>query len=131
MLQEISLALWRALPTFRNDCSERTFLFRIATNRCISHLSRRREAISLEDAEIEPVDLAMNSETRIVEEEQQRRLLRAVRGLPLIYREVIVLFLEDMEYKEIAEVMGISESNLGARLTRARERLKILLGEMT
>jgi RNA polymerase sigma-70 factor (ECF subfamily) len=45
----------------------------------------------------------------------------------VIYREVLILFLEGMEYKEIAEIVGISESNVGVRLNRARQRLKALL----
>src|SRR5688572_29980659 len=48
LLQEIAIALWRALPGFRGDCSERTFLFRIAHNRCITHLSRKRDTVSLD-----------------------------------------------------------------------------------
>ena len=59
----------------------------------------------------------------------QENLLRAVRGLPMIYREVIVLLLEGLEYREIAEVVGITESNVGVRLNRARKQLKTLLEE--
>lgn len=127
MLQEIAIALWRALPAFRGESSERTFLFRIAHNRCITHLSRRRPTVSLDEAPIEPADPRASPEVTASDEQQRRRLLQAIQGLPVIHKEVLVLFLEGMEYKEIAEVVGISETNVGVRLNRARQGLKTLL----
>jgi RNA polymerase sigma factor (sigma-70 family) len=127
LLQEIAIALWRALPSFRGECAERTFLFRIAHNRCVTHLSKRRPTVSLDDAESEPEDPSASSEVAVSEHQQRHRLLQAIRTLPLIHREVIGLYLEGMDYKEIAAVTGISESNVGVRLNRARERLKQLL----
>ncbi len=127
LLQEIAIALWRALPSFRGECSERTFLFRIAHNRCVTHLSKRRPTVSLDDAAIEPEDPSASSEAAVSDDQQRERLLRAIRTLPLIHREVIGLYLEGMDYKEIAAVVGISETNVGVRLNRARERLKALM----
>jgi len=129
LLQEIAIALWRALPGFRGECSERTFLFRIAHNRCITHLSKRRPIVSLEDAEIDPEDPEGSAETIVSEEQERRRFVQAIRGLPPIHREVLVLFLEGMDYGEIAAVVGISASNVGVRLNRARQKLKLLLEE--
>jgi RNA polymerase sigma-70 factor (ECF subfamily) len=129
LLQEIAIALWRALPSFRGECSERTFLFRIAHNRCITHLSRRRDTVSLDDAKIDPEDPQASSEAIIAEEQQRRRFVHAIRGLPVIHREVLVLFLEGMDYGEIAAVVGVSASNVGVRLNRARQKLKTLLGD--
>ena len=124
LLQEIAMALWRALPSFRDECSERTFVFRIAHNRCMTHLSRRRVNVSLDEAEIDVEDPTANAEAALSEEQERQRLLAAVRDLPAIHREVLVLALEGMGYREIADVVGISESNVGVRLKRARDRLK-------
>jgi RNA polymerase sigma-70 factor (ECF subfamily) len=130
LVQDIAIALWRALPSFRGECSERTFLFRIAHNRCMTHLSKRRPAaLSLEDAPFESEDSSAGTEAALSDQQERLRLLRAIRSLPLIYREVVVLSLEDMDYREIAAVVGISESNVGVRLNRARRRLRELLGE--
>jgi RNA polymerase sigma factor (sigma-70 family) len=129
LLQEIAIALWRALPSFRGECSERTFLFRIAHNRCITHLSRKRDTVSLDDARIDPEDPSASSEAIVAEEQERRRFLQAIRELPVIHREVLVLNLEGMDYGEIASVVGISESNVGVRLNRARQKLKALLGD--
>jgi RNA polymerase sigma-70 factor, ECF subfamily len=129
LLQEIAIALWRALPTFRGECSERTFLYRIAHNRCITHISRRRETVSLDDAQIDPEDPSACSEAIVADEQKRRRFVQAIRKLPEIHREVLVLFLEGLDYGDIAAVVGISASNVGVRLNRARQTLKRLLGE--
>jgi len=63
------------------------------------------------------------------EAQESAQLLAAVRRLPLIQREVVVLALEDMDYGEIAAVLGISETNVGVRLNRARASLRKLMGE--
>lgn len=131
LLQEIAIALWRALPGFRGECSERTFLFRIAHNRCITHLSKRRNTVSLDDAQFEVEDPQASSEAIVAEEQERRRFVRAIRGLPVIHREVLVLFLEGMNYGEIAAVVGIRESNVGVRLNRARQKLKTILGDQS
>lgn len=123
LLQEIAMALWQALPRFRGECSERTFLFRIATNRAIAYLARRR-AHPVTEEEIEVYDPAPNPEAGLVEEQRVECLRRAIRLLPLMYRQAITLSLEGLGYGEIAEVLGISESNVGARLTRARQILR-------
>jgi RNA polymerase sigma factor (sigma-70 family) len=128
LLQEIAIALWRALPAFRGECSERTFLFRIAHNRCMTHLTRRRPAaVPLDETPLELEDPAASSETTLADQQERQRLFRAVRSLPMIYREVVVLMLEGMNYQQIAEVVGISESNVGVRLNRARGMLKELI----
>lgn len=128
LVQEIAFALWRALPAFRGECSERTFLFRIAHNRCMTYVARRyaplSSPVSLEDTRLEPPDPAAHSEARLADREQHENLLRAIRELPLIYREVVVLALEGLNYREISKVAGISETNVGARLSRARQQLR-------
>jgi RNA polymerase sigma-70 factor (ECF subfamily) len=129
LLQEIALALWKALPGFRGDCSERTFLFRIAHNRCINHIARRRSMDSLQALELDPADESRPLDQALSELQESARLLEAVRRLPVIQRQVIVLALEDMEYQEIAAVLGISETNVGVRLNRARASLRKLMGE--
>jgi RNA polymerase sigma-70 factor (ECF subfamily) len=129
LLQEIALALWQALPRFRGECSERTFLFRIAHNRCINHIARRRSMDSLQALELDPADDSRPVDQALSAAQDSARLGNAVRRLPVIQRQVIVLALEDMEYHEIAEVLGISESNVGVRLNRARASLRKLMGE--
>ena len=128
LLQEILLALWKALPKFRGDCSERTFVFRIAQNRCLTHIWQRgRDAPTAE----EPPDLAdprSNPEAQAIASREQKGLQDAIRSLPIGYRQVLTLTLEDLSQAEIAAVLGITENNAAVRLNRARNALRKLLG---
>jgi RNA polymerase sigma factor (sigma-70 family) len=130
LVQDIAIALWRALPRFRGECSERTFVFRVAHNRAIAFLARRRPRINELDEGSEAPDPRPSQEVEMVRKQQALQLLQAVRRLPIAYREIVTLSLEGLDYREIAQVAGISETNVGARLTRARQMLrKELKGE--
>jgi RNA polymerase sigma-70 factor (ECF subfamily) len=127
LFQEITLAIWRALPSFRGDCSERTFIFRVAHNRGLAFLSRRRPDVTAFDEAGDPPAAIPSPEQVLSTEQQTRRLAAAVQRLPVGYRQVVTLTLEGLSYRETADVVGISESNVGARLTRARQILRRLL----
>ena len=124
LVQDIALAVWRALPHFRGECSERTFTFRIAHNRAVTYLTRRRAQRTEAADGMEVADTAPDPEAGLARNQQGARLRRAVHGLPLLYRQVVTMMLEGMEYDEMAQVLGISESNVGARLSRARQMLR-------
>ena len=124
LLQEILVAIWRALPRFRGECSERTFIFRIAHNRAIAFITRRQLPQADEDSDIEIEDARPNPEEALSTEQQGKRLMDAVQSLPVNQRQVVTLMLEGFSYAEIADVLGITETNVGARLTRARQMLR-------
>jgi RNA polymerase sigma-70 factor, ECF subfamily len=126
LFQDIALAIWKALPGFRGESSERTFIFRIAHNRAITYISQRRPT-STSAEEMDLPDPRLNPEKDFAREQQEMRLFEAIHRLPVEYRQVITLTLEDMSYAEIADVLGIGESNVGVRLNRARQMLRELL----
>ena len=124
LVQEIWLAVWQALPRFRDECSERTFLFRIAHNRAVTHVdhwSRRRTDVLEDDAPIAAP--GPDPEHSLSQQQRQERLRDAVQSLPIALRQVVVLTLEGLSNAEVAEVVGISENNVAVRLTRARAAL--------
>lgn len=125
LFQEIALAIWQALPAFRGESSERTFIFRIAHNRAITHLAQRRRPEVEEGVVV--ADPNPNPEEEMAGDQQRSLLLESIRHLPIPFRQVITLTLEGMSYAEIAEVLGISESNVGVRLNRARQMLRRLM----
>ena len=131
LVQEIALAIWQALTRFRGECSERTFVFRIAHNRGLSHVWRRRpshqplEELGESD---QPVDPRPHPEEQAARTDQRVRLMSATQSLPVTHRQMIVLMLEGLSHAEIAEVMGVTENNVAVRLTRARKALKDALG---
>jgi RNA polymerase sigma-70 factor (ECF subfamily) len=127
LFQEIMIAIWTALPGYRGDCSERTYVYRIAHNRAISYLSRRRPVAADLDEDADLPAPVPTPEQALSRDEEAQRLADAVARLPVGHREVVALALEGLGYREIADVLGISESNVGARLTRARAQLRELL----
>ena len=127
LFQDIAIALWKALPRFRAECSERTFLFRVAHHRAIDYLRRRRALTTSIEADAPLPDARPNPEAGLAQEQQGARLRQAIHRLPLPYRQVITLTLEEMSYSEIAAILGISETNVGVRLNRARQLLRQLL----
>ena len=129
LLQEIAMALWQALPRFREECSERTFVFRIAHNRAIAHLARKRPAMPVQVDSIDVPDPGPDPEQELVREQLGQRLTQAVRRLPVSLRQVVTLALEGIDYTETAAILGISENNVGVRMSRARELLRKLLKE--
>ncbi|UPT62521.1 MAG: sigma-70 family RNA polymerase sigma factor [Hyphomonadaceae bacterium JAD_PAG50586_4] len=118
LLQELLLALWRAAPSFRGDSAEKTFIFRVAHNRALSwrrsEARRRHRQSEYERLRVEEV----TGEDPLIE-----RLYAAIRSLESVDRSLMLLSLEGQSYAEIAALHGISETNVGARLTRARRKL--------
>jgi RNA polymerase sigma-70 factor (ECF subfamily) len=122
--QEIAMALWTALAGYRGDASLRTFAYRIAHNRAVTHLRRRRPSA----VEVDLVDPHAGAEDELGASQRRAWLASAVQGLPLGLRQVVSLRLEDMSYAEIAEIVGITEKNVSVRLTRARSLLRERMG---
>jgi len=127
LFQDVCLALWQALPRFRGDCSERTFAFRIAHNRGLTHGWRSRGATADLDEAEEIADTRRDPESELCERDRRERLRAAVRRLPPGARQVVALSLEGLSHREIGEVLGLSENNVAVRLTRARKLLREIL----
>lgn len=124
LVQEILFALWRALPRFRGDCSERTFVFRVAHNRALTHRFRMRlEGVELEEA-AHVRDPTPSPEDAAEGAQKLQRLMHALQKLPVAARQVLTLSFEGLDRSEIAEVLGITENNTGVRLMRARRLLQ-------
>ncbi|HEX3473518.1 MAG TPA: sigma-70 family RNA polymerase sigma factor [Kofleriaceae bacterium] len=127
LVQEMLLALFRALPAWRRECSERTFVYRVANNRALSHLASRRPPFDDLDRAAGVPDPAPLPEAIAVAGQQHETLLAALRRLPVPQRQLLTMALEDLTPREIAEVLGITENNVAVRLTRARAALRELL----
>jgi RNA polymerase sigma factor (sigma-70 family) len=128
LVQEIATAIWQAIPRFRGDSSERTWLYRIAHNTAITASGRvrrrfRRET-ELNEAEAGSAwRCPTGVDERLVQEQQRALLLARIRALPEADREVIVMHLEGLSHGEIGEVTGATVGAIATRLSRIRERL--------
>ncbi len=130
LVQDIALAVWMALPRFRGDCSERTFVYRIAHNRGLTHRARRRSAPEPLAPDGRLADPGPDPEAEVAARLRHERLALAVRGLPGIHRAVVMLTLEGLSNREVAEVLGTTENNVAVRLTRARKLLRAAMGSL-
>ena len=124
LLQEILLALWRALPSFRGDCAERTFVLRVAHNRALTHRFRPRRRVEPLEAAAAVSDGNPGPEAAAEASQRLERLRGALRALPVPARQVLTLCLEGLSGAEMAAVLGITENNVGVRLLRARRALR-------
>lgn len=127
--QEIALALWQALPSFRGESSEKTFVFRVATNRALTHIARRGPAALDLEAALEVPDGRDGPETRASASQQSVRLVAAVAALPLGLRQVVSLALEGLDHAEIADVLGLTENNVAVRMHRGKAVLRDQMGD--
>ena len=131
LVQEMAPAIWQALAHFRGECSERTFVFRIAHNRGLTHVWRRRPPHEpLEDIgeSEQPIDPRPHPEEQVAHKDQRERLMLAIQSLSLSHRQMIALMLEGLSHAEMSEVVGITENNVAVRLNRARKALKDAMG---
>lgn len=127
LTQQILLAVWQALPSWRGDASLKTFVARIAQNRAVSYVAKQvRLAPTAEITERVDSDTPSPEEHAIQSNERQR-LLEATRQLPLPQRDVIILVLEGFDYGEIADMLNLAPNALALRLSRAKSNLKRLM----
>jgi RNA polymerase sigma-70 factor (ECF subfamily) len=127
LTQQIFLAVWQALPSYRADASLKTFIARVAQNRSISFVTKqvRQPPVAELPEKLEADDL--NPEESAIEANERELLLEATRRLPLPQRQVIILVLEGFSYPEIAEMLDIAPNALALRLSRAKTALKSIL----
>jgi RNA polymerase sigma factor (sigma-70 family) len=127
LAQEILVAVWRAWPAFRRQCSERTYVARIAHNRIATHIGRAARQPALIELSEDLATSAPTPEDLAIRGDEHQRLLTVVRTLPLAYREVAILLLEGFSPAEIADTLGLTPNAVAIRGTRARDMLRALL----
>ncbi len=129
LLQDVALALWTALPAFRGDCSERTFLLRVAHNRALTFLSKRGPRTEDLDHHEGSVTASTGRSPAMAYERREREsaLLASIRALPVSHRQVMTLLLEGLSHREIAAVLGTTENNVAVRANRARAAMRVLM----
>lgn len=118
LAQETFIKVWKQLPKFRNESSIGTWIFRIATNTCLRQIQIDNK---MPKSEL-PVDIKDDNLTMHLEKDIQF-LYQCISELPEVERIIISLELEDMNQKEIAEIVGLSEGNVRVKIYRIKEKL--------
>ncbi len=123
LFQEITFQLWKSRQTFKNDAKISTWIYRIALNTAIATYRKRKEAIEygpvLPDVVEEQPDEALAL--------RQERLFNALKQLDDGDKAIITLYLEDLSYQQIADIIGISENYVGVKLNRIKTKIQSLL----
>ncbi|MEO7978679.1 sigma-70 family RNA polymerase sigma factor [Flavobacterium sp.] len=123
LFQEIVYQLWKSYAGFKGESKVSSWIYRIALNTAIA--TYRKSKIPIDYYEEFPEHIHPSNEKTISENEE--RLFWALRKLNDSEKAVISLYLEDFNYKEIAEITGLSDSNVGVRLNRIKNKLKQIL----
>ncbi len=131
LLQEIYIALWRSFPAFQNRCSLRTWVYRVAHNVAATHVlraKRRRtnQLVNLDDVEI--ADDTADFGASLDESRALARVSELIQKLKPIDRQVIILHLEGLARDDIAEIAGLSFSNVAIKIHRIKLLLKRAFG---
>lgn len=130
LAQEILLQLWRSIPRFQGRSGDVTWIYRVALNTALGwhRRERRRRARQRPILEIEdPPETGPDGVQRAIRREVVERLHAAIRRLPKAEAALVLLYLDDLTYRQIAEVLGISEGNVAVKLNRARKALGQLM----
>jgi RNA polymerase sigma-70 factor (ECF subfamily) len=123
--QEIIIRLWRAYPNFKKQSSFSTWLYKVALNTAIDIL--RKQSIRPVHVELTENEYSQPDDSYRPESENKDKLYRAIRQLKEVERAIILLYLESYEYKEISVIIGVSESNIGVKINRIKNKLNKIL----
>jgi len=126
LLQEIALQLWRSLPAFRGEAKESTWIYRVAFNTALiwKRGETRRHA---KHENFFKLNVAPENSPSTPDDELVEKLYVAIRQLPVLDASLALMHLDGVSYREMSEVLGITESNVGVRLNRVRKQLAEML----
>ena len=126
LFQEIIVQLWKSYSSFRNESKFSTWMYRVALNTAITSFKKDKRQPDKTGISFETLQVAeeiYDNQT----EEQIRLLHHAVSRLTGIEKSIILLFLEDKKYEEIAEITGITQNYVRVKMNRIKKRLKLLM----
>ena len=120
MFQEVLINLWKGFEKFRGDSSLKTWIWRVSLNTCNNHERKKKRSVHTIPLSID-IDL-YNDDDEL--SKQIQMLYDRINRLDVFDRAIILLWLENMSYQDIANVVGITLSNVSTRLFRIKEQLK-------
>lgn len=130
LAQEILLQAWRSLPKFEGRATAATWFYRVALHTAMNwrrkDIPRRTRQQPLLEVQMAAIDGADSAE-HIQHRETVEQLYQAIHQLPKSQAALVLLYLDELSYREMADVLGISESNVGVKLNRAKKALGALM----
>jgi len=123
--QEVCLQIWKSRDNFREQSEWSTWVYRLSLNVCLTLIKKKKNNHQHIASDNLPVEVTEDS--RAFADESLNQLYDAIRQLSEVDRGVIMLYLEEKSYQEIADIIGTNPNNIGVRIKRIKERLKKLL----
>lgn len=126
LFQEITIQLWKAFKSFRGEAKFSTWMYRVALNTAITLYRKKKRSLDTQDwesVEFKIQDKAYDDTT----EENLKLMYRAIKELNDIDKALVFLYLEDRNYTEIADAIGITEVNARVKMNRVKKKLRELL----
>jgi RNA polymerase sigma-70 factor, ECF subfamily len=130
LAQEILLQAWRSLPTFEGKASPATWFYRVALHTAMNWHRKDRPRRTRQQPLVEVQALApegVEGAEQIQHRETVEQLYQAIHQLPKTDAALVLLYLDELSYREMADVLGISDSNVGVKLNRAKKTLSALM----
>ncbi len=126
LFQEITIQLWKAYPKFRGDSKFSTWMYRVALNTAITLYRKKKRSIRTQD--YDTVHFKIKAEEYDGAVEQNLKLMYdAIKQLNDIDKALVFLYLEDKNYAEISETLGITEVNARVKMNRVKTKLKSII----
>jgi RNA polymerase sigma-70 factor (ECF subfamily) len=123
--QEVCLQIWRSKDNFREQSEWSTWIYRLSLNVCLTLLKKNKNNPQHFASDSLPAELI--EESHAFADESLNQLYDAIRQLSEVDRAVILLYLEENSYQEIADIIGTNPNNIGVRIKRIKQRLKKIL----
>lgn len=120
LFQEVVLNLWKSFPRYRGDSQLSTWVYRISMNTCITFLRRSSTRPSTIPITADVIGQLADEEGK---ENQLKELYTLINQLGKMERALILLWLEERSYQEMADILGITKTNVGVKLNRVKEKL--------
>ena len=121
LVQEIIYNLWKSFDSFKHQASLSTWMYRIAMNVSIFHLKKRKK--KPRSLPLEPEILNVQETEKDDTEERMQTLQKHIQHLNLFDKGILMLYLENKSHEEIAQIVGISKSNVGTKISRIKDKL--------
>ncbi len=126
LFQEITIQLWKAYPKFRGDSKFSTWMYRVALNTAITLYRKSKKRIKTQD--YDAVIFKIKTDEYDETQEQQLKLMyKAVKQLNDIEKALVFLYLEDKDYSDIADTLGITEVNARVKMNRIKKKLRTII----
>jgi RNA polymerase sigma-70 factor (ECF subfamily) len=123
--QEVCLQIWRSRENFNEHAQWSTWVYRLSLNVCLTLLKKKKNTNQHFASDVLPEEATVDSHA--FADESLNQLYDAIKQLSEVDRGVILLYLEEKSYQEIADIIGTNPNNIGVRIKRIKERLKKLL----